>query len=155
MVRFPAQATHFSLRQTAKTYSGVHPASYSGGTRRQGIEIDRSPPTTAEVRMRRAIHQLPPHAFMTYAGTLSNLCPCYLYTRLWTYSPVCVYTQLSMSASTLKQYSNTEARSSYLVGQAFHLYSGVSHPDYGTSGFFTLYDASFLTASNLSHKSSQ
>lgn len=35
------------------------PLSLSGGNGRQGDETDRSPPTTAEIRMRGAIHQPP------------------------------------------------------------------------------------------------
>jgi len=39
VVRFPAQATHFSLHRSIKTDSGVHSASYFGGTGGKALKL--------------------------------------------------------------------------------------------------------------------
>jgi hypothetical protein len=82
VVRFPAQAKHYSLRQNVKTDSGVRSAYYSGGTGRQITETDRSPLTTAEIRMRGAT--LPPHAIMTHTQELYQTCANVIYISLRT-----------------------------------------------------------------------
>jgi hypothetical protein len=69
-VRFPA-VQDFSLLHSAQTDIGAHPASYPMGTmgsfsgvKRQGREVDHSPPCSAEVQKGGAIPPLPLYVFM-------------------------------------------------------------------------------------------
>jgi hypothetical protein len=72
-VRFPAGAGNFSLLRRIQTSSGVHPGSYSMGTRDSfpggkvaGLEADHSPPPSTEVNNTWSYTSTPQCVFMAW-----------------------------------------------------------------------------------------
>jgi hypothetical protein len=71
--RISAEARNFSLTQIVHAVSGAHPASYSKGIgvlrrgiKRQGYEVDYSPPSSAENEW--SYTYTPLNAFMVWTG---------------------------------------------------------------------------------------
>jgi hypothetical protein len=70
---FP-RSTDFSLLQNVQTGSTAHPATCSmdtgnfQGAMRKAIEVNHSPPSSAEVKNERSYTSTPPYTFMAWTG---------------------------------------------------------------------------------------
>jgi hypothetical protein len=80
--RIILRTRYFPVLQNVQAGSGTHPASYSVGTgffrgvKRPGSDVDRSPPSSAEVKNRYGSACIPVYVFMSWIG---RALPSFLY----------------------------------------------------------------------------